>query len=153
MFDVRRLMSDISHQTSVIRHETYISRLTSDIWNQMSDYRPLTSNNRCQQTLDIRHQKSSIWPLMSVVGCLIIDVWCDKCMIFYVRSQTSDFRHLMSEVRRLAYVWHQSSDLWHQTSNIYQPSDIRHLKSDVWLQTFDIKQQMSTNFRHKTSKV
>ena len=63
MFDIRRLKSDIWHQTSDIR------QLTLAIWNETSD------NLYLIQTVKILHLKSDVWHQTSDIRHLRSDVW------------------------------------------------------------------------------
>ena len=141
---IRRHRSNI-YQTSHIRHHIHVTHQTSDIryvfwWHQTTDIRYtldircLTKNIRHQtsymrrwlQILDIRHQTSDIWRLMSDVRHLM----CDKCIISDVRRLRSDIS-MMSDIRRLTL-------------------DIRRYTSDVWLLTWDTWHQTYHNICHQT---
>ena len=131
MSEIRSLTSDICCQTYDIKHYTYhtsdVWHLISDIWlhNVTSDWQ--LRSNIWDQTSDIRHVTSDIWDQTSHIRCLRSD-------ISHIRHLTSDTYHT-PDIIHISHIRHLISDLWLQTF------DIGCLTWDIWNQTSDISHQ------------
>ena len=82
-------------------------------------------------------------------------------------GQTSDIRHLKSDVWfqisvrcQLSVIWHKTSDFRYLISDVsYETSEIRHLMSDIWFQASVVRRLISviwhqrSEFRQLTSEV
>ena len=156
--DIRRLISDMTHQTSDNWDQmSVIRRLRWHVWPQMFDtrcmnIRRLTSDIR-RLTSDVLHQTSATRHDMRHHTYHTLDVWHQIRHQMY-EHQTSDIRRLTTEMKRLtSNIWRLTSDVELQTSEIRrQTSDVWHLTWDVWHETSEIG-CVTSDVWHQTSEL
>ena len=110
---------------------------SNSIWNARTRLKEFILTPKCfvgKQAIFFRQCKRPHWSPAHI-------------LIFYTWYQTSDIRHLLSDV------WCETADIRRLITEIWdQTSDIRHLTSDVWYQTSEMRRPIPET-SHQTSDI